>query len=148
MLSSDFLFPRFLVVPPPILAIFTLQMFFQSDSLSFSVHKYNFTYHDMDKWNVKRHAVQKLKREDRTNNNSAIILLLDMLKFITAILSYFNDIQPVHNYSIPVRGRELELNSVKKSNTSGSGKALHSAQFFSYAYLLFGHNVKMAELSR
>ncbi len=27
-------------------------------------------------------------------------------------------------YSMPVRERELELNSVKKSNTSGSGKAL------------------------
>ena len=49
-------------------------------------------------------------------------------------------------YSMPVRERELELNSVIKSNTSGSGKALlHwfklGARFISHAYLLLiGHN--------
>ncbi len=52
-----------------------------------------------------------------------------------------------------VRERELELNSVKKSNTSGSGKVILAVRFLSHAYLLFGHNaidesLKMAELSR
>ena len=81
---------------------------------------------------------------------------------MTAILSYFKSMISIASaYSIPVRGRELELNSVKKSNTSGSGK--HSTdfricgttgfRFLSHAYLLFGHNtiaesLKMAELSR
>ncbi len=56
-------------------------------------------------------------------------------------------------YSMPVREKELELNSVKKSNTSGSGKAILGARFISHAYLLIGHNtiaesLKMVELSR
>ncbi len=48
---------------------------------------------------------------------------------------------------MPVRERELELNSVKKSNTSGSGSGWKStalivlgARFLSHAYLLFAHN--------
>ena len=59
---------------------------------------------------------------------------------------------------MPVRERELELNSVKKSNTSGSGEAtaalILGARFISHAYLLLiGHkaiaeSLKMAELSR
>ncbi len=61
-------------------------------------------------------------------------------------------------YSMPVRERELELNSVKKSNTSlrlwkSTALIVLGAQFLSHAYLLFGHNaiaesLKMAELSR
>ncbi len=47
-------------------------------------------------------------------------------------------------YSMPVRERELELNSVIKSNTSGSGKALIlGARFISHVHaylLLIGYN--------
>ncbi len=50
-------------------------------------------------------------------------------------------------YSIPVRERELELNSVKKSNTSGTHGFLAMPIYY-LATTAIAESLKMAELSR
>ncbi len=54
---------------------------------------------------------------------SNIYILLDMLNMSSIINdSHFKSMIYASAYSMSVRERELELNSVKKSNTSGCGK--------------------------